>query len=251
MMLDAGVVAVGPSTVRSVLKAAGLMDRWSPKPSKKGQGFNQPLKPHQHWHIDVTYINIAGTFFYLTTLLDGYSRFILHWEIKLSMTELIIERAREAVPGVSPRIISDNGPQYSARDFKEYVRLCGMAHVRASPYYPQSNGKIESRYKTLKHECIRPRVPQSYEAAAKAVADFVYEYNNCRLHSSLGYITPADKLVGKEEEIYRLRDERLDSARLQRKARRRNLRVVIEHSIAALEEQPNQSAASDQVASNC
>lgn len=255
MMLDAGIVAVGPSTVRNVLKAAGLMDRWAPKPSKKGQGFTQPLGPHLHWHIDVTYINIAGTFFYLTTLLDGYSRYIVHWEIKSSMTEaeieLIIERAREAIPGVSPRIISDNGPQFLARDFKEYVRLCGMTHVRTSPYYPQSNGKIESWHKTLKQECIRPRAPQSFEAAAKAVTDFVDEYNNRRLHSSLGYITPADKLRGKENEIHRLRDERLESARLERKLRRCNLRVVEDYSLAAPGEQRNECAESVPIASNC
>ena len=163
MMIDADVVSVSPSTVRNVLKRAGLLDRKWGKPSKKGTGFVQPLRPHDHWHVDVTYINIAGTFFYLTTLLDGYSRYIVHWEIKAAMTEkdieLIIERARERFPGVKPRIISDNGPQFIARDFKEYIRLCGMTHVRTSPFYPQSNGKLEAWHKSLKVECIRPRAP--------------------------------------------------------------------------------------------
>lgn len=225
MMIDADVVSVSPSTVRNVLKRAGLLDRRAGKPSKKGTGFVQPLRPHEHWHVDVTYINIAGTFFYLTTLLDGYSRYIVHWEIKEAMTEkdveLIIERARERFPGVKPRIISDNGPQFIARDFKEYVRLCGMTHVRTSPFYPQSNGKIEAWHKSLKKECIRPQAPESFEAAERAVAGFVAEYNGSRLHSAIGYTAPADKLAGREGEIFALRDARLEAARLQRQGRRR------------------------------
>lgn len=224
MMIDANVVSVSPSTVRNVLKRAGLLDRKVGKPSKKGTGFVQPLRPHAHWHIDVTYINIAGTFFYLTTVLDGYSRYIVHWEIKEAMTEkdieLIIERARERFPGVKPRIISDNGPQFIARDFKEYVRLCGMTHVRTSPYYPQSNGKIEAWHKSLKIECIRPKAPGSLDEAARAVVNFVEEYNNRRLHSAIGYVAPADKLAGREDDIFAARDIRLEAARERRKERR-------------------------------
>lgn len=224
MMIDANIVAVSPSTVRNVLKKAGLMDRWSNKGSKKGTGFLQPSRPHQHWHVDVTYVNIAGTFFYLTTVLDGYSRYIVHWEIRESMKEqdieLVVERAREAVPGVCPRIISDNGPQFIARDFKEYVRLCGMSHVRTSPFYPQSNGKIESWHKTLKRECIRPHAPQSLDDAKRVVGDFVDDYNNRRLHSAISYVAPADKLAGRDIEILKLRDERIEQARADRQRRR-------------------------------
>ena len=145
MMLDADVVAVSPSSVYRVLKGAGLIGSQGHAPSSKGQGFEQPDRPHQDWHIDVSYLNICSTFYYLCTILDGYSRTIVHWEIREAMTEAdietILQRGREAFPGVTPRIISDNGPQFVARDFKEFVRLCGMTHVRTSPYYPQSNGK--------------------------------------------------------------------------------------------------------------
>ena len=165
MMLDADVVAVSPSSVYRVLRDAGLMQRHNCKPSLKGKGFQQPLKPHEHWHVDVSYINIAGTFFYLCSLLDGCSRFIVHWEIRQSMTETdietIIQRARERYPDARPRIISDNGPQFIAKDFKEFIRLCGMTHVKTSPYYPQSNGKIERWHRSLKSECIRLGVPLS------------------------------------------------------------------------------------------
>ena len=137
MMLDADVVAVSPSSVYRVLKAAGKLAPRGGKPSKKGQGFEQPVWPHEHWHIDVSYINICGTFFFLCSILDGYSRFIIHWEVRETMTEAevetIIQRAREQFPGERPRIISDNGPQFVARDFKEFIRLCGMTHVKTSP----------------------------------------------------------------------------------------------------------------------
>ena len=75
MMLDADVVAVSPSSVYRVLCNAGLMKAHNSKPSLKGKGFQQPLRPHEHWHVDVTYVNVAGTFFYFCSLLDGCSRF--------------------------------------------------------------------------------------------------------------------------------------------------------------------------------
>ena len=86
MMLDEDVVAVSPSTVYRVLKAAGRLDRRSSSSSSKGQGFKQTEKPHQHWHIDISYINVSGTFYYLITILDGYSRYIVHNDLRKSMT---------------------------------------------------------------------------------------------------------------------------------------------------------------------
>jgi hypothetical protein len=78
LMLDADVVAVSPSSVYRVLRDAGLMKAQSSKPSLKGKGFHQPLRPHEQWHVDVSYINVAGTFFYPCSLLDGCSQFIVH-----------------------------------------------------------------------------------------------------------------------------------------------------------------------------
>ena len=163
MMLDADIVAVSPASVWRVLSRAGLLRKWNGKPSKKGTGFEQPPQPHQHWHIDVSYLNVCATFYYLCSILDGYSRFLVHWDLRESMTEadieIVLERAKEQYPGVKPRIISDNGPQFIAKDFKEFIRISGMTHVRTSPYYPQSNGKIERWHKSLKGECIRPGTP--------------------------------------------------------------------------------------------
>ena len=223
MMLDADVVAVSPSSVYRVLKAAGkLLPRWG-KPSKKGKGFEQPVRPHEHWHIDVSYINICGTFYFLCSILDGYSRFVIHWEIRDTMKEFevetVIQRAREQFPGERPRIISDNGPQFVAKDFKEFIRICGMTHVRTSFYYPQSNGKMERWYKTLKAGCIRVTTPLSLEDARRLVAEFVTYYNTVRLHSAIAYITPADKLAGRAEAIWAARRQKLAAADARRRAK--------------------------------
>lgn len=220
MMLDDDVVAVSPSSVYRVLKQAGRLDRKWQKPSKKGTGFVQPLQAHDHWHVDVSYVNLSGTFYYLCSILDGYSRFIVHWELRESMTErdveTIVQRAKEKFPEAKPRIISDNGPQFIAKDFKEFIRLSGMTHVRTSPYYPQSNGKLERWHKSLKTECIRPAYPADAEEARRLVASYVEHYNAVRLHSAIGYITPADKLAGLENAIFAERDRKLEEARAQR-----------------------------------
>jgi transposase InsO family protein len=224
MMIDQDIAACSPSSVYRVLQEAGLLDRHTPKVSSKGKGFVQPLWPHEHWHVDVSYINIAGTFYYLCSLLDGCSRFLVHWELRQTMTEAdveqIIQRAREKFPDVTPRIISDNGPQFIARDFKEFIRICGMTHARTSPYYPQSNGKIERWHRILKEECIRPGTPLTLEDARRIVAKFVEHYNTVRLHSAIGYVTPQDKLHGRDKEILAVRDRKLEAARERRKQKR-------------------------------
>jgi transposase InsO family protein len=230
MMLDDDIVAVSPSTTYRVLKSAGRLDRKPVGASKKGTGFVQPEAPHKHWHTDISYLNLGGTFYFLISVLDGMSRYIVHWEISASMTEadveLVIQRALEKHPEAKPRIISDNGPQFIARDFKEFIRLTGLSHVRTSPYYPQSNGKLERFHGTLKQECIRPSGPDTLAQAVKHVTDFVTHYNHCRLHSAIGYITPADCMNGLGAEIAKERDRKLEAARQQRQEKRASSKVA-------------------------
>jgi putative transposase len=144
----------------------------------------------------------------------------VHWDLRESMreadVEVILERAKEKHPEAKPRIISDNGPQFIARDFKEFIRISGMTHVRTSPSYPQSNGK----HKSLKSECIRPGIPLSLEDAKRLIQQYVDRYNNVRLHSAIGYVTPKDMLAGRQVEIHTERDRKLEAARQQRQSRR-------------------------------
>jgi transposase InsO family protein len=229
MMMDADIVAVSPSSVWRVLHNAGLLKRWNETSTGKGKGFHQPHHIHDHWHIDVSYLNIRGTFYYMCSILDGYSRYLVHWDIKESMTamdvEIILQRARERFPGVVPSVITDNGPQFISRDFKELLRISGMKHVRCSPYYPQSNGKIERYHRSVKSECIRKKTPLSLKEAQRIVGAYVNHYNNERLHSSIGYISPKNKLEGRENEIFTERDRKLEEAREKRKRRRQMSRI--------------------------
>ncbi|HEX2698142.1 MAG TPA: IS3 family transposase [Anaerolineales bacterium] len=226
MMLDRDLVAVSPASVYRVLKAEGLLgNRWQ-KPSRKGSGFVQPLAPHGHWHIDFSYVNVGGTFYYLCSILDGCSRWIVHWEIRETMkeadAELVLQRAREKYPHARPQIISDNGPQFVAKDFKEFLRVWQTTHVLTSPHYPQSNGKLERYHRTLKEQAIRPKTPLTLEDARRVVGEFVEHYNTVRLHSALGYVTPKDRLEGRHTEIYAARDRKLEAAREARRLRRAN-----------------------------
>lgn len=224
MMIDRDIAYASPASVYRVLKAAGRIGLRKPITTSKGKGFQQPLAPHDHWHVDVSYLNIAGTFYYLCTVLDGCSRYVVHWEIREQMTETdietILQRAQERFPWATPRIISDNGPQFLAKDFKEFIRMAGMTHVRTSPYYPQSNGKIERWHRSLKSEAIRPMTPLSLPDAQRVVEQFVHHYNHVRLHSAIGYVTPFDELRGVSEEIQRNRDHKLEAARERRKQKR-------------------------------
>jgi len=134
--------------------------------------------------------------------------------------EIILQGAKEKHPEARPRIISDNGPQFIAKDFKEFIRISGMTHVRTSPFYPQSNGKIERWHKSLKGECIRPGTPLSLDDARRLVEGYVDHYNNVRLNCVTGYITPKDTLAGRQQEIHADRDRKLEAARKMRKDRR-------------------------------
>ena len=135
--------------------------------------------------------------------------------------EVILERAKEKHPEAKPRIISDNGPQFIARDFKEFIRISGMTHVRTSPYYPQANGKLERWHKSLKRECIRERTPLSLEDAKRLIQEYADHYNEVRLHSAIGYVTPNDMLTGRQAAIHAERDRKLEKARQQLQLRRR------------------------------
>ncbi len=231
MMLDRDIVAVSPSTTYRVLKEAGLLQPWNSKPTKKGSGFVQPLEPHEHWHVDFSYLNIAGTFYYLCSVLDGCSRTILSWDIRTAMkeadAEIVLQKAHETYPGFRPRIITDNGSQFVAKDFKAFIRHFQTSHVLCSPHYPQSNGKIERFHRTLKEQAIRPKTPLSLEDAKRIAGTFIDHYNQVRLHSAIGYVAPADRLANRHRSIFQQRDQKLENAHQHRKLKRQQLAAAV------------------------
>lgn len=205
MMLDAGVAALRPSTVYNILREADLIGRWKvPATSAHKKGFDQPDQPHEQWHTDIAYLNILSTQYFLITVLDGFSRAIVHHEIRVQMAttdvEIVIQRALDTLPPDSPRprIITDNGSQYISKQFKSFMRDAGCAHSKARVRHPQSNGKIERWHKTAKGECIRRKPLGDLDEAREVVAAYVQYYNTVRLHGALNYLTPADALQGRE-----------------------------------------------------
>lgn len=227
MMIDEDVVYVSPATTYRVLKAAGLLNRWAiPTATEKGKGFNQPQAIHQHWHTDISYVSILGTFYFLISVLDGFSRCVLHHELRAHMeeydVELVIRRAQEKYPQASGALISDNGPQYISKDFKKYIKQSGLQHVLISAGYPQSNGKMERFYRTVKSEKIRHSSFVGIADARAQIDEYVRYYNEHRLHSAIYYLTPKEVFEGKMKQRLAERQEKLDTARrIRREAVRR------------------------------
>jgi putative transposase len=221
MMMDEDIVAVSPSSTYRILKSAGLLNRWNNvKKSLKGKGFDQPIVPHQHWHVDIKYVNFKGSFLFLISIIDGYSRYIVHHELRQNMQEydiqITIQRALEKYPGYKPRIISDNGSQFISKDFAEYLKLVGLQHIRTSIAYPQSNGKIERYHRTVHEECLMKTSLISLDDARKQVTNYIEFYNTKRLHSSLYFLTPDDFLFDRIEVKLKIREDKLLKAKLNR-----------------------------------
>jgi transposase InsO family protein len=200
MMLDEDIVALSPSTTYRVLKSAGLLNlKKRGKANLKKTGFDQPKRPHEQWHTDIKYVNFQGNFLSLISVIDGYSRYVVHHELRTSMeeydVEITLQRALEKYPQEKPRLISDNGslesqkkcsafflgPKYISKDFAQFLRLAGLQHTRTSLAYPQSNGKIERFHQSLKQECLRKRSLIDLMDARKQIGEYIDYYNRKRL----------------------------------------------------------------------
>ena len=220
MMIDQDIVYASPSAVYTVLSRAGVMRKWNRKVSKKGTGFHQPTYPHQQWHIDISFVKVQGVPYSLICILDGYSRAIVNWDLRMESKDvdvgIVMQGAKEKYPNESPQYISDNGKQFTGKEFRNFISNNDLSHVLTSPYYPQSNGKLERFHKSIKSECIRTQSPLTHEDAKRIISKYIGYYNNERLHSAIGYVTPYDKMLGNEEEIIKKREEKLKKRRIER-----------------------------------
>ena len=213
-MLDEDVVAASPSSVYRILKTEGLLNQWNTiKTSSKGLGFKQPTVPHQHWHTDIKYMNFRGSFLFLISVMDGYSRYVLHHEVRTNMTrhdvELTIQRAKEKYSDAKAKIISDNGSQFIGKDFREFIKFLELTHIRTSAAYPQSNGKLERFHRSIGIECFHTNSFISIKDARSIIAKYIEYYNRTRLHSALYYLSPEDFLLGREKERVAQRKQKL------------------------------------------
>ena len=237
MMMDDDVVALSPSTVYRILKKEGRLRQPPVVSSRRGKGFAQPDHAHRDWHIDFSHVRVSSVFYHLCSIIDGYSRSIVASGLMERMrdtdAQIVLQKAREAFPDENPNIISDNGSHFVSREFKTFLTQCEFRHIRTSPYYPQSNGKKERWFGSLKRECLRPGAPLTFEDAERLIGRYVEEYNHLRLHSSIGYVTPADRLHGLDGVIHQQRDEKLEAARERRRLARQAMRQSSQASAPA------------------
>lgn len=224
MMIDNDVAYVSPATSWRILKQAGVMRQPAGRKTGKGNGFAQPSKPHEHWHTDISCVRVGSPFYFLISVLDGYSRSIINWDLCDSMTSkdvsIVLQGAVENVPeGTAARVISDRGSQFTGSEFRRFLGFHGLTHATTSPYYPQSNGKVERWFAAVKGEGLQGKALADIEHAKEVIRKYVHYYNEQRLHSALGYVTPADRLAGRDGRIKQDRDRKLAEARRRRRNR--------------------------------
>ncbi len=221
MMIDENVAFASPATVYRLLKDAGLLNRWHDSKAAKKDGFDQPESVHEHWHMDISYVKVLSEPHFLIAVLDGASRAILAHDLRKNMqtadVEIVLEQARERFPMARPRMITDNGSQFVAKEFRCFVKACEFDHVRTRVNHPQSNGKIERLFKTVKNELIRRQAFISLEDACSRINAFVEYYNTVRLHSAICYLTPDDALNNRIEQRLKERKQKLENAKIQRR----------------------------------
>ena len=174
-------------------------------------------RPNELWQTDFTYLKVIGWgWFYLSTILDDYSRYIIAWKLCTTMKAadvtdtldlaLEISGCDQATVVHKPRLLSDNGSSYVAADLADYLEDKGMDHVRGAPHHPQTQGKIERWHQTMKNRVLLENyfLPGDLECQIGA---FVDHYNNHRYHESLDNLTPADVYHGRGAKILKMREE--------------------------------------------
>lgn len=232
-MQDEGVVFVSPSTVYRVLRDEGLISGYDLPERDAADGRVKARAPNEVWHTDITYIPVAEGHAYLITVLDGYSRYPVHYELTRTMTaddmKRIMSRALSKAglfeADERPALISDNGTQLVAKSFQKFLNTWDIEHRRIAVRHPESNGKIEVFHKTVKYECVY--VKEQYESFYEAKDDldeFIRYYSDERLHQGIGFITPRDKYTGRDEEITNRRKRNHQQALEKRKMKNRNRR---------------------------
>jgi putative transposase len=207
---------ISESSVYRILKANDLISSPAYAVISARDKFNEPTRRvNELWQTDFTYLKVVcWGWYFLSTVLDDYSRFILSWRLCRSMTAADVAGTIEeaiAASGIEhvnivhrPRLLSDNSPCYISKELKSYLSDRGIAHTRGKPFHPMTQGKIERYHRSMKSVVTLDNYysPEELEAEISA---FVTYYNNERYHESLGNVTPSDAYHGRSEEILQRR----------------------------------------------
>jgi len=206
------------SSVYRILKSHDLITSPAYVVMSAADRFEHPTtRPNELWQTDFTYLKVVSWgWYYLSTVLDDYSRCILAWKLSTTMgaadvTETLdLARAATGVDSVRvkhrPRLLSDNGPCYVSGQLRDYLAEHGMRHTRGAPYHPMTQGKIERYHRSMKN-VVKLENYYMPEELERAIGRFVEYYNNRRYHESLGNVTPADMYDGRQYEILTRRQQ--------------------------------------------
>jgi len=221
MMIDGDIAYLTPSTVYRILDRYDLLYRWKRPEPGYGRKVPEATYPNEVWHVDLMYLWLRGRWYFLVSVLDSYSRFIVHWELALSMRAQeiaeIIAVALEKVPGKKPRIVRDNGSQFAAKEWREVVRHFELEEIPIRVRHPESNGRIERYHRSVREEAFGDRELEDLYQARDLLRQWVSYYNQERLHSALNYLRPVDYYEGDPEALLAERKRKLTEATTRRK----------------------------------
>jgi len=206
---------ISESSVYRILKLAGLISPPTHDLIKAADEFtNKTKRINEMWQTDFTYFKVFGWgWYYLSTIIDDYSRYIIHWELCKNMTREDVERninkalEKTGIPKKQrPVLLSDNGSCYVAQELGEFMNQKGMKHIRGRAHHPQTQGKIERYHRSLKN-VIKLDVYYFPEQLEEQLEAFVDHYNNSRYHESIDNLTPADVYFGRSKKILNNREQ--------------------------------------------
>jgi putative transposase len=234
-MIDGNIAFLSESKVYDILSAHNRLQGWNRVDNGETakEYRHKPKHVHYHWHTDIAYVKVGGIFYFLIMMLDGYSRYLLDWELMTDMlggsVETFVQRVKEKYPHAKPRLINDNGSQFISHDFKRLLQKLDIQQIFTRRNHPQTNGKIERMNGSVKQEALRPGQPGSFQEAWEILNRYSYEYNHQRLHAGINFLRPADMFFGRGSLVLCERRKKVENARSERKTLNREERVKSLH----------------------
>ena len=237
-MVDEDVVYLSESSIYRILRQFRLLGpSFKEKDGALKEYENKPKHVHHHWHTDIAYVKLNAIHYYLIFMLDGFSRFILNWELMTDMSgssvELFTQETIDKYPEASPMVIHDNGSQYISHDFKRILFENNCTDVPTRMKHPETNGKAERFVGLVRSEALRPHSPAYYGEGVRVIEKYVDEYNNNRYHAGIGYMKPTDVFNGRGPAILAERREKLRQARKARFAINTELNSILLENLPA------------------
>lgn len=221
-MMDEQVAFLSPSTLYHILRAHGFYAARAISVAEKAYR-DKPTHVHDTWHTDLAYVKLFDVFYFLIVMLDGYSRYVLDWDLLSDMTgdsvATFTQRVLDAYPdavALNVRIVNDNGSCYISADYRLVLKENGVTSIRCAPYHPETNGKAEACIKIVRNEALRPQAPQCYQEAMAVLAKHFLHYNHHRLHAGIGYLKPIDMFLGNDQNVIQTRKQGLLNAKNER-----------------------------------